>query len=175
MRKNKLEKKLLLCTLILNFGVLLPIIHRKSPIKDWIIVYLFNAVTNGIIDNALTKNNIIKYPNRLFPKIFDTHILFDFFLYPTFTILYNQMTAKDKTFAIIYKLFVITIPVFFIEFLAERKTNLVEWTKKWRWYHTFFSIIIKSLLTRLIIALIRRIDANKENSDRVLLKERGKN
>lgn len=151
--------------LILNLGVLLPIIHRKSPIKDWIIVYLFNAVTNGIIDNALTKNKIIKYPNRLFPKIFDTHLLFDFFLYPTFTIVYNQMTAKDNTFAIIYKLFVITIPVFLIEFLAERKTNLVDWTRKWRWYHTFFSIILKSLLTRLFIALIRRVDAKMKNLD----------
>jgi hypothetical protein len=165
MRKNRIEKKLLLGILILNLGIILPIIYRKSPIKDWIIVYLFNAVTNGIIDNALTKNNIIKYPNRLFPKIFDTHILFDFFLYPTFTILYNQMTAKDKPFAIIYKLFVITIPVFLIEFLAERKTNLVDWTKKWRWYHTFFSIIIKSLLTRIVIAQIRRLDAKMENSD----------
>lgn len=159
MRKKKFEEKLLLSALILNLGVLLPLIHRKSPIKDWIIVYLFNAVTNGIIDKVLTKNRIIKYPNRLFPKIFDTHILFDFFLYPTFTIVYNQMTAKDKAFGIIYKLFIITIPVFLIEFLAERKTNLVEWTRKWRWYHTFFSIIIKSLLTRLFIALIRRADA----------------
>jgi hypothetical protein len=164
MRKNRIEKKLLLGILILNLGIILPIIYRKSPIKDWFIVYLFNAVTNGIIDNALTKNNIIKYPNRLFPKIFDTHILFDLFLYPTFTILYNQMTAKDKPFAIIYKLFFITIPVFLIEFLAEKKTNLVEWTKKWRWYHSFFSIIIKSLLTRLIIAQIRRLDAMKKNS-----------
>jgi hypothetical protein len=164
MRKNRIEKKLLLGILILNLGIILPIIYRKTPIKDWIIVYLFNAVTNGIIDNALTKNNIIKYPNRLFPKIFDTHILFDFFIYPTFTIFYNQMTAKDKPFAIIYKLFVITIPVFLIEFLAEKKTNLVEWTKKWRWYHSFFSIIIKSLLTRLIIAQIRRLDAMKKNS-----------
>jgi hypothetical protein len=164
MRKNRIEKKLLLGILILNLGIILPIIYRKSPIKDWIIVYLFNAVTNGIIDNALIKYKIIRYPNRLFPKIFETHILFDFFLYPTFTILFNQMTAKDKPFAIIYKLFVFTIPVFLIEFLAEKKTNLVEWTKKWRWYHSFFSIIIKSLLTRLIIAQIRRLDAMKKNS-----------
>jgi hypothetical protein len=56
MRKNRIEKKLLLGILILNLGIILPIIYRKSPIKDWIIVYLFNAVTNGIIDNALTKN-----------------------------------------------------------------------------------------------------------------------
>lgn len=164
MRKNRLEKRLLLYILILNFGFLLPIIQRKSPIKDWIIVYLFNAVTNGMIDNVLTKNKIIKYPNRLLPKIFKSHILFDFFLYPTFTVIYNQMTVNDKIFGIIYKLIVITIPVFLIEFLAERKTNLVEWTRKWRWYHTFFSIIIKSLATRFLIEVVRRIDAKMKNS-----------
>lgn len=160
---KKREKKLLRYMLFLNLGIMIPIILRKPPIKDWVIVYLFNAITNGIIDNALTKFKIIKYPSRLFPKVFDTHILFDFFLYPTFTIIYNQMTSKDNLFAIIYKLFVITIPVFLIEFLAENKSNLVEWTKKWKWYHTFFSIILKSLTTRLFIAIVRKVDKKREH------------
>jgi hypothetical protein len=42
------------------------------------------------------------------------------------------MTVKDNFFAIIYKLFYITIPVFFIEIWAERKTNLIDWSKKWK-------------------------------------------
>ncbi|MFP3847225.1 CBO0543 family protein, partial [Priestia filamentosa] len=97
---------------MLNLVFLIPIILRKPPIKDWIVVYLFNAVTNGIIDKLLTSYNIVKYPVRFVPKIFNIHILFDFLLYPTFTILYNQVTMKDKPFAIFYKLLFLITPAF---------------------------------------------------------------
>ncbi len=65
----------------------LPIVLRKPPIKDWVLVYLFNAVTNGIIDNIITSFNIVKYPVRLFPKLFKASITFDFFTYPQFSII----------------------------------------------------------------------------------------
>ncbi|MCT8138420.1 hypothetical protein H1D32_12095 [Anaerobacillus sp. CMMVII] len=158
MKSKKTQRKFLRIALILNLLALIPLIGRKPPVKDWIIVYLFNAVTNGLIDNVLSKYKIVKYPVRLFSKAFDTHILFDFFLYPTFTIWYNQMTSKDKIFPIIYKLFLITIPPFFIELWAERKTDLIQWSNKWKWYHTFFGLILKSLVTRLVIAVVRKAD-----------------
>lgn len=158
MRRNNIQKKFLGITLIINLIILIPLLLRKPPIKDWVIVYLFNAVTNGIIDNVISKLKIVKYPVKLFSKIFDTHLLFDFFLYPTFTIIFNQMTEKDKIFPIIYKLILITIPPFFVELWAERKTDLIKWSRKWKWYHTFFSLILKSLMTRLMIALIRKAD-----------------
>jgi hypothetical protein len=85
-------------------------------------------------------------------------MLFDYFLYPTFTILFNQWTMKDKIFPIIFKLFLMTTPAFFVELLAERKTDLVDWSRKWKWYHSYFSIISKSLATRLIIGIVRWIE-----------------
>ncbi|ADU29516.1 CBO0543 family protein [Evansella cellulosilytica] len=161
MKNNKSQRQFLLIAFILNLVLLVPLALRKPPVKDWVIVYLFNALTNGIIDNVLSKKKIIKYPIKLFPKIFDTHELFDFLLYPTFTILYNQITYKDKVGSIIYKLFLITTPAFFIELWATRNTDLVKWSKKWKWYHTYFSIILKSLFTRLIIGSIRGIESKQ--------------
>ncbi|MGD6966384.1 CBO0543 family protein [Rossellomorea vietnamensis] len=158
MKQNKTQKKLLQITLIINLVILIPLLIRKPPVKDWIIVYLFNAATNGLIDNILSKHKIVKYPVRLFSKSFDTHIMFDFFLYPTFTILYNQMTQKDKIPLIIYKLIFITIPPFLIELWAEKNTNLIEWSRKWKWYHTFLGLIFKSLLTRTVIGVVRKLD-----------------
>lgn len=155
----KTQRKFLRIAFILNLIVIIPLIVRKPPVKDWVIVYLFNAVTNGLIDNILTKLKIVKYPVRLFSKYFDTHILFDFFLYPTFTIWYNQMTHKDNIFSIIYKLFIIMIPLFFIELWAERRTSLIEWSRKWKWFHSFFSLILKSLMTRLVIGVVREVDS----------------
>ena len=158
MRNNKHQKKLLTIALFFNTIFLIPLILRKPPIKDWIIVYLFNAVTNTILDNILTRYKIVRYPVRLFPKIFKSHLLFDFFLYPTFTVLYNQMTERDKAIPAFLKLILITIPPFLIEVLALKKTEFIIWSKKWKWYHTYFSIILKSSFTRLFIGIIRRLD-----------------
>ncbi|KAA9021085.1 hypothetical protein F4V44_18260 [Niallia endozanthoxylica] len=158
MKRNKTQLRLLQMIFLINSVIIIPIILRKRPIKDWIIVYLFNAVTNGMIDRILAKNKIIRYPVRLFSKIFDTNILFDYFLYPTFTVLYNQWTYKDNVLQMIYKLFLLLLPSFFIELWAERRTDYIVWSRKWKWYHTFFSLMLKSLFTRSIIGIIRKID-----------------
>lgn len=158
MKMYKFEKSFLRVVFIINLIAVIPIIMRKPPIKDWVLVYLFNAVTNCFIDNYLTERGTVKYPIRFLPKRFKTHILFDFLIYPTLTVLYNQITMKDKLFSVIIKTFYFTIPMFFIEFWAVRKTDLIKWNKGWKWYHTFISITIKSLMTRLIIGVIRVID-----------------
>ncbi|WP_256243729.1 CBO0543 family protein [Bacillus sp. V3B] len=78
MKERKFSKLFLRLTLVVALGAL-PITLRKPPIKDWIIVYLFNAVTNGIIDNIFTSLKIIKYPVHLLPKLFEKSVNFDFF------------------------------------------------------------------------------------------------
>ncbi|MFA9557267.1 CBO0543 family protein [Evansella sp. AB-rgal1] len=158
MKRNKPQRKFLRISLILNLALLIPLLLRKPPIKDWVIVYLFNALTNILIDNTLANYKIVKYPLRLFSKSFDTHILFDCFIYPTFTIWYNQLTYKDKIIPIIYKLVLITIPPFLIELWAVKNTDLIKWSNKWKWYHTFFGLILKSLMTRLVIATVRKVE-----------------
>lgn len=157
MKGKKFGQYFLSLVIILIVGSL-PIVLRKPPIKDWVLVYLFNAVTNGIIDKIIASLNIVKYPVRLFPNFFETSITFDFFAYPFITILYNQLTYRDKPFAIIYKVFLLAIPILVIELWAEKNTSLIKWKKGWSWYHTFFSIIIKSLVTRIFIGAVRKVE-----------------
>ncbi|MER2058370.1 MAG: CBO0543 family protein [Niallia sp.] len=158
MEKNKMEKRFLKGLLIVNLLILLPILYRKPPIRDWIIVFVYNAITNGLVDMILTSRKVIRYPVRFLPKIFKIHILFDFLIYPTFTVFYNQLTKRDKPFAVLYKLILFTIPFYFIELWAERKTKLIEWKKDWKWYYSFLSIIFKSLITRLVIEVLRKMN-----------------
>lgn len=162
MKGNKFDKTFLRIVFLINLIVLIPIIMRKPSIKDWVLVYLFNAVTNSFIDNYLTERGTVKYPVRFLPKRFNTHILFDYLIYPTLTILYNQITIKDKPFVIIFKTLYFTIPMFFIEFWAVRKTGLIKWNKGWKWYHSFFSVTLKSLITRLFVEIIRVIDRSQK-------------
>ena len=162
MKGKKFNENFLRWSLVINLLLVLPIICRKPPIKDWLVVYLFNAVTNSIIDNVLSTYKIVHYPVRFLPKIFKTHILFDFLLYPTMTVMFNQMTRKDKPFVIFYKLLLFTIPMLAVEFWAVRKTKLIEWKKGWKWYHTIISVTLKSLFTRLFIGVVRKIDRRQQ-------------
>jgi hypothetical protein len=160
--KKNFDRNFLRVILITNLLGIIPLILRKPPIKDWLLVYIYNAATNGIVDKILTTYKVVEYPSRFLPKLFRTHILFDYLIYPTFTVLYNQMTIKDKPFAIIYKLILITFPAFWVELWAVKKTNLIKWNKGWKWYHTFGSVIIKSLITRSFIGAVRIIDSKQQ-------------
>ena len=161
MKGHKFEKQFLRILFILNVGLLVPILFRKPPIKDWLLVYLFNAFTNSIIDHFLTSHNIVTYPVRFLRKTTKIHVLFDLLLYPTFTVLYNQMTEKDKPLSTFYKLVSLVIPLFFIEFWAVRRTDLIKWKKGWNWYYTLGSIILKSLVTRSLIEIVRKISKHQ--------------
>lgn len=114
-KTKKLDRNILLLLTIINIILLKPIFSRKPPMKDWILVFMFNAVTNVVIDNIVSKYKIVEYPHRILPKLFDINLLFDLLIYPNITVLYNQITFKDKPFAIFYKLFFFTIPMLLIE------------------------------------------------------------
>ncbi|MEG6532747.1 CBO0543 family protein [Caldibacillus thermoamylovorans] len=98
----------------------------------------------------------ISYPTRLLPNIFHIHILYDVLLYPMFTVIYNQITSKDKLIAVIYKVFFFSVPLTIFESWAERKTGLIKWISGWRWYHTFLSVNLKSLITRGMVSIHRK-------------------
>jgi hypothetical protein len=151
---KKNEKKFLFGLLIFSIGIL-PVLFKRPPKKDWLLVYTFNAISNIILDKWVTMN-FISYPTRLLPKIFKIHILYDALLYPMVTVIYNQLTSKDKPIAIVYKLLFFSVPLTIFEFWAERKTGLIKWSNGWRWYHTFLSVSLKSLITRGVVSIFRR-------------------
>ena len=71
------------------------------------------------------------------------------------------MTEKDKPLSTFYKLVSLVIPLFFIEFWAVRRTDLIKWKKGWNWYYTLGSIILKSLVTRSLIEIVRKISKHQ--------------
>ncbi|MDE5414303.1 CBO0543 family protein [Alkalihalobacterium chitinilyticum] len=159
---KKLDKFILGTLFVVGIG-LLPLALRKRPIKDWLLVFLWNAATNGIIDNFVVTYNTVKYPTRLLPKVFKINILFDFLLYPTMTMFYNQFTEKDnKPLTIFLKLLCFTIPMILIELWAERNTGLIKFKRSWKWYHSFISLNVKSLVTRLWIGLVRKMEEKQK-------------
>jgi hypothetical protein len=153
------DKKFLRILFVFHLMILIPVLLRKPSKKDWVIIYIYNAVTNGLLDRLLTKNKIITYPVRLFPKSLNINVLFDFLVYPLIAVLHNQITVKDKPFTIFYKLLYFTVPIYLFEAWAVRKTKLINWHKGWKGYHSFIGLTVKSLLTRTVFAIFKKITA----------------
>jgi len=160
---NKFEKRFLRVLFILTL-LGLPFLFRKPPVKDSILTFLLNGYTNGIVDRFVVTHKLIKYPVRYFRKEFKIHVLFDFLLYPTVSVIINKLTKNDKPLVIIYKIILFIFPIFLIELWAERNTNLIRWRRPWKWYHTLLSLTVKSVLNRLMIGAIRVLDKKVEKS-----------
>ncbi|PAK43357.1 CBO0543 family protein [Priestia megaterium] len=161
--KNKFEKRFLRVLFILTLSAL-PFLFRKHPMKDSMLTFLLNGYTNGIVDRFVVNHKLIRYPVRYFRKEFKIHVLFDFLLYPTVSVILNQLTKNDKPLVVIYKILLFIFPMFFIELWAERKTNLITWKRSWKWYHTLLTLTVKSVLNRLMIGAIRVLDEKVEKS-----------
>ncbi|WP_100012901.1 CBO0543 family protein [Lentibacillus sediminis] len=163
MKGDKVSKFILRGSLIFTL-ICLPIflLRKKPSIKDWLLAYLFNGITNGFIDNVLASHKLLQYPVRYLPKTFKSNVLFDFLVYPTFTVFFNQLTDKDKPKTILLKLLAFTVPTTLFEYLIEKNTNLLKWNKKWKWYHTLISMTLKSLVTRGVVGCVRKI-SDKQN------------
>jgi len=57
------------------------------------------------------------------PKIFHIHILYDVRFYPMFTVIYKQITSKDKRTAIVYRLFLFQSRSQFLNFGLNKKPD----------------------------------------------------
>lgn len=161
----RLLEKVILKILLYSGLSSIIILLRKPPIKDWIIVLSVTGLVSGIVDIILVSKKVLDYPLRLYPKKFKIHFLFDFILCPVVSILYNQVTFKDKALKTILKLFPFTIIHVFLEILAVKYTELIRWKNGWSWYHTFITMNVKYLSIRLFIEMVRKI-AKKQKEEK---------
>ncbi|MBB6450830.1 hypothetical protein HNR44_002820 [Geomicrobium halophilum] len=163
MKKNKVDHFILRGTLIFTlFSLTILLLRKKSSIKDWVLAYLWNGLTNGMIDTFVASYKFVQYPVRFFPNVFPINVLFDYIVYPTVTILINQMTEKDQPKTILFKILAFTAPMTVLEYLMEKKTNLIKWSKRWKWYHTFVTMTFKSITTRVLVGFVRKV-SDKRN------------
>lgn len=160
MRKE--TEKLFLRSLLFISVALWPQLFRKKPRQHWILLYCYNAITNVILDKILVERGKVRYPTRLLPNLFKIHILFDAILYPTATVIYNQWTKRDQIGAILSKLLVFSVPLTLIEIIADKYTGLIKWGNGWKWYHSFISVYMKSLTTRLAACMFKRYRTGKQ-------------
>lgn len=159
-KKRKVSVTFLYTTTLIGL-LLLPFAIVKRSFKDWVIVYLVSLIGNYWADKYLVSKGYLKYDIRPFKNKVKVHLPFDYIHYPLMLLYYNQWTLNSKPIGLFLKLFPFIIPQTIIETIAAKKTNLISWRKGWSWYHSLFSLLVKFLLCRSIIAFIRVINKGK--------------
>jgi hypothetical protein len=146
----------------LIIGIVLFIFSLRKPLllKDTITVFLMKAYFSTFFGVIVVEKNMIEYPVRFLGKYFDASILFEYFLYPIMCIYLYQTSVHSRFLGIVIQCALYTAAITIIEVLCEKYTDLIKY-HSWSWMHSYLYIFLLSLLVRLLVQWINKIEKSK--------------
>jgi hypothetical protein len=143
-------------------GIVLFIFSLRKPhlLKDTILVFLMKAYFSTFFGVIVVEKNMIEYPVRFLDKYFDASILFEYFLYPIMCIYLYQTSVHSRILGIVIQCALYTAAITIIEVLCEKYTDLIKY-HSWSWMHSYLYIFLLSLLVRLLVQWINKIEKSK--------------
>lgn len=122
--------------------------------RDWVVVFLFKNLLDNIFGIVVVNLNLLEYPVRFLPHLFEGSLLFEFWIFPILCILYNQVTRVSGLGAILYYAFIYSALITGAEYILEVYTDLIHYIN-WHWYTTLVTIFATFLISRAFIAFFR--------------------
>jgi hypothetical protein len=135
---------------IVSFFIWLP----KQPIKEWLLIFFIHVVIVTYTDAFFVSYQLLEYPIRLFPHVFEINVLFDLLVCPTLAVFYNQTSYYSSSLGMIGQLTLYILPFALMEGWLEKSTELISFYQ-WSWFHSFLTLYIPFLLVRFGMSLIR--------------------
>nr|WP_092072422.1 CBO0543 family protein [Dendrosporobacter quercicolus]NSL48545.1 hypothetical protein [Dendrosporobacter quercicolus DSM 1736]SDM41714.1 hypothetical protein SAMN04488502_104189 [Dendrosporobacter quercicolus] len=123
--------------------------------REWIVVFLFQGELNLILGSLVVESNLLEYPVRLWPKLYDTSMLFEFWVLPVLCLVYNQTVDHRKFRTKLCYAVLFSTAVTIIEYLLEANTNLINYIT-WSWQITFITVSLAFLLSHAFLIFYRR-------------------
>lgn len=148
------DRRLLHISLVAGIG-LLPILLRKPGPKKWAVIHASNAVASHLMDDYLVKTKQLEYPVRLFPRVFNIELVYDYLICPLLSILYCQSSYNASLANTAVQGVLFAIPQVAIEYAAERKTKLIKYRNGWTWVHSFVGIVATKYVFRALFELMK--------------------
>ena len=62
--------------------------------RDWIAVFLFTCTLALLVGSPVCEMGLVEYPVRLFPEHYDTPVIFEAWVFPVLSVLYNQAVRE---------------------------------------------------------------------------------
>ncbi len=159
-----MERLLLRALFILSLATI-PFVFKRKNLLIYLVVFFSKGILSTTIDSYCIRRRKIEYPVRPFRKIFDTNILFDMLFYPLLSVIWVRWTYNTKISETILRSLFFSVPMSFIQWILEKKTNLFNW-KSWSVLHTFASINFTLFTIRLFVGILKKvIDNNTANEN----------
>jgi len=144
------------------FGIMsFPTLFRKPSSHIWLPLFVINGVVNLIFDKILIETKQVKYPVRFLPKVFKVNIIYDLLVCPYLSVWFCKSTYNSNIKELIGKLIIYGTPQAIYEILLERKTNTLKFTGNWRWIYSTFLVFIVKIISRGVLALLKKTGRDK--------------
>ncbi|NLJ76609.1 MAG: hypothetical protein GX325_05050 [Peptococcaceae bacterium] len=122
--------------------------------RDWVVVFLYKCTLDGLWGSAVVETGKLEYPFRMLPQYYDNSLLFEYWVFPTLCILYNQVTRERGIWPILYYALLFSAGTTAIEYPLELYTDLIQY-HHWTWFTTLYTLTITFLSSRAFIAFYR--------------------
>ncbi|MDP4085535.1 MAG: CBO0543 family protein [Bacillota bacterium] len=132
--------------------------RKKGEIKDWFLIYFLKTLISTLLDEPVTKKKYVQYPNRYFPNLFNSNIVFLYVLFPLLCVVYNQFTYKMKPLKTFFSAFLFSGPMALFESWLVKNTNLVRFRRGWNGFYSFSVLSLTFWFVRIFSEGIRLLD-----------------
>ncbi|HBC94647.1 MAG TPA: hypothetical protein DCZ10_17555 [Pelotomaculum sp.] len=122
--------------------------------RDWVVIFLYKSTLDCLWGAAVINLDLLAYPFRQLPFLFDVSLLFDFWVFPILCVLYNQITRELGFRLILAYAVLFSAGITAIEYPLELYTELISY-HRWSWYISFITLTITLLSSRAFIAFYR--------------------
>lgn len=137
---------------------LLLIFVPKEKIRHATIIFLSKQFVTWILGLIVVQLKLIEYPVRSFEYATRSSFDFEYFIYPSFCVIFNLHYPSKKGFFsqfMYYVYYCSTLTI--IEVIVERYTNIIKYLN-WTWYITWISFFITFYISRKFYHWFFRLD-----------------
>jgi hypothetical protein len=127
---------------------LLIIFVPKNKIRHASLIFFFKQNLTWILGLLVVQLNLIEYPVRSLSNATKSSFDFEYFIYPSFCVLFNLHYPYKKGFLsqfLYYVYFCSGLTI--IEVYVEKYTDIIEYIN-WAWYVTWISFFITFYISR---------------------------
>jgi hypothetical protein len=135
------ERLLIILAWVITVILLLMFVPKKR-IREAFLVFMFKQVITWLVGLMVVELRLLEYPVRSFAYACKSSFDFEYFIYPSFCVLFNlhYPECKSSTRQFLHYIYYCSA-LTFIEVLVEKYTDILNYIH-WAWYITFISFLI---------------------------------
>jgi hypothetical protein len=136
----------------------------KEKMLDAHVSFFFMQVQTWIYGAIVVENRLIEYPVRFLYYAYRVSLVFEYFIFPTISVLFNIYFPTRK--GLVHKLiYIIAYPtvITIIEVILEKYTDVIKYLH-WSWYWSWLTMLITLLISyKYYLWFLKKIKMNVKN------------